>query len=74
MMSRALRRAAAVTGLCVALLLPLLVVDVPPLLDYPNHLARLFVLASLPHDPVLVRFYATHWSVIPNLAPPSASS
>ncbi len=58
----------AVTGLCVILLVPLLIVDVPPLLDYPNHLARIFVLAKLPDDPVLARFYATHWSIIPNLA------
>jgi hypothetical protein len=55
-------------GLCVLLTAPLLVVDVPPLGDYPNHLARVFVLASLPHDEVLARFYAAHWSVIPNLA------
>lgn len=68
MTPRALCWPAAVTGLCAVLLLPLLIVDVPPLLDYPNHLARLFVLASLPHDPVLARFYAAHWSVIPNLA------
>ncbi|HBK07675.1 MAG TPA: hypothetical protein DDZ81_17785 [Acetobacteraceae bacterium] len=47
---------------------PLLIVDVPPLLDYPNHLARAYVLASLPGDPVLAQFYAPHWSVIPNLA------
>ena len=59
---------AAVIGLCAVLLAPLLVVDVPPLLDYPNHLARIFVLASLPHDPILARFYAAHWSIIPNLA------
>ena len=59
---------AALGGLCVVLLAPLLVVDVPPLLDYPNHLARAFVLASLPGDRVLARFYAPHWSVIPNLA------
>jgi hypothetical protein len=55
-------------GLCVLLAAPLLVVDMPPLLDYPNHLARAFVLASLPSDPVLARFYAPHWSIIPNLA------
>jgi hypothetical protein len=55
-------------GLCAVLLAPLLVVDVPPLLDYPNHLARTFVLASLPEDPVLALFYAPHWSIIPNLA------
>jgi hypothetical protein len=59
---------AALIGLCLVLLAPLLIVDVPPLLDYPNHLARIFVLASLPHDPILARFYAAHWSIIPNLA------
>ena len=58
---------AAFTALCLVLLSPLLVVDVPPLLDYPNHLARAFVLASLPDDPILARFYAPHWSIIPNL-------
>jgi hypothetical protein len=58
----------ALIGLCLVLLAPLLIVDVPPLLDYPNHLARIFVLASLPRDPVLARFYAAHWSIIPNLA------
>lgn len=59
---------AAVVALCVVLLAPLLIVDVPPLLDYPNHLARVLVLASLPNDPVLARFYAARWSIIPNLA------
>ncbi len=59
---------AALLGLCGVLLAPLLVVDVPPLLDYPNHLARAFVLASLPTDPVLATFYAAHWAIIPNLA------
>ena len=59
---------AALIGLCVVLAMPLFVVDVPPLGDYPNHLARVFVLASLPHDDVLARFYAASWSVIPNLA------
>ena len=54
--------------LCVALLAPLTIADLPPLLDYPNHLARLFVLASLPGDPILSQFYRTHWSIIPNLA------
>jgi hypothetical protein len=58
----------ALFGLCAMLLAPLLVVDVPPLLDYPNHLARAFVLASLPGDTVLAQFYAPHWSIIPNLA------
>jgi hypothetical protein len=54
-------------ALTLILLAPLLIVDVPPLLDYPNHLARAFVLAALPRDPILARFYAPHWSIIPNL-------
>ncbi len=58
----------ALITLCAVLVIPLFVVDVPPLLDYPNHLARAFLLASLPDDPVLGRFFAPHWSVIPNLA------
>ncbi len=53
--------------LCVILLAPLALVDVPPLLDYPNHLARAAVLAFGSDDPVLSRIYAAHWTVIPNL-------
>ncbi len=56
------------TGLCAVLLFPLLLTDVPPLLDYPNHLARLYALAFLPADPVLARFYQARWGIIPNLA------
>jgi len=52
----------------VILLFPLLLTDVPPLLDYPNHLARIFVLKNAPDDPFLSLMYAPHWSVIPNLA------
>ena len=59
----------AVLGLlCVALLSPLLIADVPPVLDYPNHLARLVLLAAGPHDPVLGRVFTPDWSIIPNLA------
>ena len=53
-------------ALAVVLLLPFALVDVPPVLDYPNHLARMFVLAH-PHDPILSRFYAPHWAILPNL-------
>jgi hypothetical protein len=53
-------------ALALILLIPFLVVDVPPVLDYPNHLARFFVLAQ-PHDPILSRFYAPHWGILPNL-------
>lgn len=50
------------------LLAPLFLVDIPPLLDYPNHLARLYLLATGLNDPVLARMYAAHWAIIPDLA------
>ena len=52
--------------LCALLLAPLALVDMPPLLDYPNHLARATVLA-FGDDPILARMYAARWAVIPNL-------
>src|SRR4051794_33331958 len=58
----------AFTALCLTLLAPLTLADVPPLLDYPNHLARLYVLAFVAHDPVLAGLYQPHWGIIPNLA------
>ena len=56
------------TVLCLVLLAPLTLADVPPMLDYPNHLARLLTLSVLPADPVFGRFYTLHWDIIPNLA------
>ena len=53
--------------LCLILLAPLALIDMPPLLDYPNHLARAVVLAAGTSDPILSRMYAAHWAVIPNL-------
>ena len=52
----------------IVLLVPLALVDVPPLLDYPNHMARMYVLAFGQSDPILSQMYAPHWSIIPNLA------
>lgn len=52
----------------VAVLVPLFLVPVPPLTDYANHLARMDIIARLPHDPALARFYAIDWALIPNLA------
>ena len=48
------------------LAIPFFLVDVPPVLDYPNHLARFFVLAH-PEDPVLSEMYAPNWRILPNL-------
>lgn len=57
----------ALSALCVILLAPLALVDVPPLLDYPNHLARAVVLAFGAGDPILSQIYAAHWAIIPDL-------
>ena len=59
----------AVLALLAAVLLaPLLIADVPPVLDYPNHLARFVLLAAGPDDPVLGRMFTPSWSIIPDLA------
>ena len=51
-----------------ALLFPIWSVAIPPLLDYPNHLARCFVLAHL-HDPAFSfsKFYRSDWGFYPYL-------
>lgn len=56
----------ALALLALVLTAPLMAVEVPPVLDYPNHLAGFFILAH-PDDPVLSRFYAPHWIIAPNL-------
>ena len=55
-------------GALLVLLAPLCITELPPLLDYPNHLARTYVLAFGQDDPVLSRIYAQDWQIIPNLA------
>lgn len=55
--------ALAIAATCLA---PLLMVDVPAVLDFPNHLARFYVLAH-PDDPVLANMYAPHWAILPNV-------
>ncbi|HKT20241.1 MAG TPA: hypothetical protein VJR47_19465 [Stellaceae bacterium] len=46
---------------------PLGLTALPPLLDYPNHLARMHLLPRLP-DAILERSYAVAWAPLPNLA------
>ena len=53
-------------ALAITLAIPFFLVDVPPVLDYPNHLARYFVLAH-PGDPVLAQMYLPRWGLMPNL-------
>ena len=59
---------AGVGLLSAVLLAPLLITDVPPLLDYPNHLARFVLLAAGADDPTLGPIFTPHWAIIPNLA------
>jgi hypothetical protein len=54
-------------ALCLLLLAPLAVAEIPPILDYPNHIARLLILAQNGRDPVLNAFWLPHWAVIPDL-------
>jgi hypothetical protein len=51
-----------------ALVVPVFAAQVPPLTDYPNHLARCYVLAFGNADPILSRMFSAHWQIIPNIA------
>jgi hypothetical protein len=46
---------------------PLVLTALPPLLDYPNHLARMHLLPSLPPGSALARYVAVRWAPLPNL-------
>jgi len=48
--------------------LPILRAELPPLVDYPNHLARMHVLIEQPRSQALQQYYAIHWAPLPNLA------
>lgn len=56
----------AALALAAVLAAPFFLVDMPPVLDYPNHLARFMVLAY-PGDRALSAMYAPHWALLPNL-------
>src|SRR5580704_19417253 len=51
----------------VCLLIPLILTEVPPLTDYPNHLARCYLLAFGSSDPALRPMFSEHWQIIPNI-------
>ena len=48
--------------------IPILSVDVPPLGDFPNHLARMYILHDGGQSPFLSRYYQIQWAILPNLA------
>jgi hypothetical protein len=63
------RRCWAVYAVLGGLLIsPLLDAQVPPLVDYPNHLARMWVLAQDGRIAELARNYVVNWRVLPDLA------
>jgi len=63
-------RAVALGFLLLSLIaiLPIASVRLPPILDYPNHLARMHILAALPGSADLARYYRAVWTPIPDLA------
>ncbi len=59
--------AALIGALLLLIALPLLMTDLPPLLDYPNHLARSYILQNWATDPMLQHWYRITWRPIPDL-------
>jgi hypothetical protein len=47
---------------------PLLWVRVPPLVDFPSHLARMWILVHGSEIPALASNYVVHWRLVPDLA------
>src|SRR5487761_1576204 len=54
--------------LAAAMLSPLAWTSVPALVDYPNHLARMWILVHCARIPALARNYVVHWRVLPDMA------
>ena len=50
------------------LLLPFFFIQIPPLQDYPNHLARIHVLTQIHASPAFEEYYQVQWAPLPNLA------
>jgi hypothetical protein len=62
------RQVAVLFGVLAAITtIPIVLYPWPPLTDYINHLARMYVIANVGSDPDLARFYEIDWQVIPNL-------
>ncbi len=59
--------AGAHAAVLIVLLFPVWLVDMVPMPDFPGHLARIHVLASLDTDKALAEIYRAHWALYPNL-------
>src|SRR5689334_15143220 len=64
----ALQIMALFVALILLISIPIWTHPLPPLSDYVNHLARMYVIADLPRNQLLATFYQLNWQVIPNLA------
>lgn len=64
---RNLALVASYVALLILVAYPLIVIHQPPLVDYANHLARMYILQHSDTAP-LDRFYEIGWDPIPNLA------
>ena len=71
-----LRRASEFTGAQVFVIffvflllisIPVWTHPLPPLSDYVNHLARMYVIATIDNNSYLQQFYQIDWAIIPNL-------
>jgi len=62
------RPALVFSALFVLAAIPVSLSTILPLVDYPDHLARMYLLAHLPDSPTLQTYYATDWHPLPNLA------
>jgi hypothetical protein len=58
---------AAYAILATVILAPLYWAYIPPLVDYPNHLARMWILTRGAEIPELAANYAVHWRILPDM-------
>ena len=65
---RAVAYAAVYALLTAIVLFPIMMVKAPGLVDYPNHLARMYILSHYDQSDALRRFYEIHWRPFPYLA------
>lgn len=52
----------------VVLALPLCIIDLPPMSDFPSHAASIFIQTHLKSSALLARYYYVNWAPVPDLA------
>ena len=45
-------------------MIPVILVQIPPLVDYPNHMARMHILADAGRSPWLTQYYEIRWNIL----------